>query len=94
MTSRKSDKRSPPRSPPVPTAAPIEGCKRTICSTDASGEKMIGEIYFASVCYAMRWLRESVLPPSGERSSGPFLTPTNIKEQCGIKRFDLRIVSG
>lgn len=97
MTLHKSDKRSQVSKPPVPAAEPIRGCRLTISSTDASGERMIGEISFDSVSSAMRWLRESVLPAPGEMqdtSLAGYKTEAKAKSGSGIRAYDLRIVSG
>lgn len=91
---RKPAKTTPAPKAAVPAVAKFEGFKFTISSTDATGEKMIGEICFYSALLAMRWLRESVLSASGESTSYGVRSPTNIKENSGIKSFDLRIVSG
>lgn len=98
---RKSAKSSPKSEAAVPAVEKFEGFKFTISSTDATGERMIGEICFSSASSAMRWLRESVLPAPGEMQdtslagfNSGFKTEAKVKPGSGIRSYDLRIVSG
>ena len=99
---RKADKTTPVPKDAVPAVAKFEGFKFTISSTDATGERMIGEICFFSASSAMRWLRESVFPAPGEMqdtslagfNAAGFKTEARVKPGSGIRSFDLRIVSG